>query len=108
MTSGSFEAQSQAIAGAASAFDAQADPIIRQAERLRAAQGTATTTGRDYSAQGSAYYQALTGPLEKIIRSFGEKCVYVSTNLQASAKDYTSADAAGSAGLQASGGRELR
>jgi hypothetical protein len=71
-------------------------------------QGGASTTGRDYAAQGSAYYQAVTGALEKIIRSFGEKCIYVSTNLQANQRDYESADASGSAGLGAAGGSELR
>ena len=104
--SGSFEAQPQAIAAAAGAFGAQADPILQQAERLQTVKGTAETTGRDYAAQGDAYRQALTGPLERIVRAFGERCISVSDRLEQNQHNYEGADASGSAGLHASAGRE--
>jgi hypothetical protein len=103
---GSFGAQTQAIASAAGAFGAQADPILQQAERLQTVEGTAQTTGRDYAAQGDSYRQALTGPLAKIVRTFGERCISVSDRLTRNQQDYDGADASGSAGLRASGGSE--
>jgi len=102
--SGSFGAQAQAIAAAAGGFGAQADPILQQAERLQTVKGTAQTTGRDYAAQGGAYRQALTGPLEKIVRSFGERCISVADRLGQNQQDYEGADATGSAGLRTAGG----
>jgi hypothetical protein len=101
--SGGFGAQTPAIASTASAFDAQADPIVQQAERLESIKGTGSTTGREYAAQGDAYHQAVTGPLEKIIRTFGEKCIWVSTSLSKTQGSYDGADASGSAGLTSSG-----
>lgn len=100
---GGFGAQTPELGSTASAFSAQADPIVQQAERLETTKGSSSTTGRSYSAQGDAYHQALTGPLEKIIRSFGEKCTWVSTNLTDTQQSYDSADSSGSAGLTASG-----
>ena len=105
---GSFGAQTQAIAAAAGAFGAQADPILQQAERLQTVKGTAQTTGRDYAAQGDAYRQALTGQLEKIVRIFVVRCVSVSDRLNQSQQNYEGADASGAAGLRASGGSESR
>jgi hypothetical protein len=101
--SGGFGAHTPAIASTASAFEAQADPIEQQAERLETIKGSSSTTGRDYAAQGDAYHQAVTGPLEKIIRTFGLKCVWVSTKLSDTQDAYDSADASGSSGLKASG-----
>ena len=103
MTSGGFGAQSPALGTAASAFDSQADPIIQQAERLETIKGSASTTGRDYAAQGDAYRQAITGSLEKVIRGFGEKCIWVSTNLTDTQAGYDNADSGGAAGLKSSG-----
>jgi hypothetical protein len=103
MGNGGFGAQSPQIASAASTFDAQADPIMQQAERLQSIKGSAATTGRAYGAQGDAYRQAVTGPLEKIIRSFGEKCTWVSTTLSDTQDVYDAADTSGSAGLGSSG-----
>ena len=92
--SGSFGAQTQALATAASAFQSQADPILQQAQRLETIKGAAQTTGRDYAAQGDAYHQAITGPLEKtIVRSFGETCLTVSSGLTANQQGYEGADA---------------
>ena len=76
-----FGAHTPAIASTAAAFDAQADPIQQQAARLETIKGSGSTTGRAYAAQGNAYHQAVTGALEKVIRAFGEKCTWVSTNL---------------------------
>jgi len=45
--SGGFGAQTPAIASTASAFDAQADPIVQQAERLESIKGSGSTTGRE-------------------------------------------------------------
>ncbi len=98
-----FGAQTPAIASTAAAFDAQADPIQQQAERLQTIKGSSSTTGRAYAAQGDAYHQAITGPLEKIIRTFGEKCTWVSTTLSDTQSSYDNADASGSAGLSSSG-----
>jgi hypothetical protein len=103
MSSGSFGAQTQAIATAASAFDGQADPIIQQAERLESIKGSSTTTGKAYSAQGDAYHQAVTQSLEKVIRTFGEKCLWVSTNLTDTKTGYESADSSGASSLDSAG-----
>ncbi|HZZ95676.1 MAG TPA: hypothetical protein VFE19_01580 [Jatrophihabitantaceae bacterium] len=103
MSGGGFGAQTPAIASTASAFEAQSDPIQQEAERLESIKGSASTTGRAYAAQGDAYHQGVTGPLEKIIRSFGEKCIWVSTKLSDTQDAYDAADASGSSGLTASG-----
>ena len=103
MSSGGFGAQTPELSSAATAFDAQADPIIQQAERLETIKGSSATTGTGYSAQGAAYHDAITGPLEKIIRSFGEKCTWVSTNLSDTQSSYDGADASGSSGLHTAG-----
>ncbi len=102
--SGSFGAQTQALASAASAFQSQADPILQQAQRLETIKGTAQTTGRDYSADGDAYHQVITGPLNAIVRSFGETCLTVSSGLTANQHNYEGADGSGSAGLTTAGG----
>jgi hypothetical protein len=103
MSSGSFGAETQAIATAASAFDAQADPIVQQAERLESIKGSSSTTGNAYSAQGDAYHQAVTHSLEAVIRTFGEKCLWVSTNLTDTLVDYEGADGSASSSLDAAG-----
>jgi hypothetical protein len=100
---GGFGAQTPQLGSTAGAFDAQADPIMQQAERLESIKGSAATTGKAYAAQGDAYRAAVTGPLEKIIRSFGEKCVWASTNLTDTQQSYDNTDASGSAGLTSSG-----
>jgi hypothetical protein len=105
MGNGGIGAQSPQIASAASAFDAQADPIMQQAQRLESIKGSAATTGRAYGTQGDAYRQAVTGPLEKIIRSFGEKCTWVAATLTDTQGAYDAADASGSAGLASGAGR---
>lgn len=102
--SGSFGAQTQALAAAASAFDAQADPILAQAQRLQSVKGAAGTTGRDYSAQGDAYHQAITGPLNAVVRAFGETCIRVSDALRQSGQSYEGADSSGSGALSSAGG----
>lgn len=103
MSSGSFGAEIQTIATAASAFDAQSDPIIQQAERLTSIKGSSSSTGRAYAAQGNAYHQAVTGPLESIIRKFGEKCIWVSTNLTDTKTDYEAADGSASSSITSAG-----
>jgi hypothetical protein len=102
--SASFGAQTPALGTAASAFDEQADPILQQAQRLETVKGSAQTTGRDYSAEGAAYRQVLTGPLNAVVRSFGETCLKVSSGLSANQRDYENADSSGSAALRAGGG----
>ncbi len=102
--SGSFGAQTQALASTASAFQSQADPVLQQAQRLETIKGTAQTTGRDYSAEGDAYHQAITGPLNAMVRSFGETCLTVSSGLTANQRNYEGADGSGSAGLTSAGG----
>jgi hypothetical protein len=102
--SGSFGAQTQALATAASAFQSQADPILQQAQRLETITGTGQTTGRDYSAQGDAYHQVITGPLNAVVRSFGETCLTVSSGLTANQQNYEGADASGSTALRSAGG----
>ena len=81
--SGSFGAQTQALATTASTFQAQADPILQQAQRLQTIKGAGPTTGRDYAAEGDAYHQVITGPLNTVVRSFGETCLKVSSALTA-------------------------
>jgi len=81
--SGGFGAQTPAIASTASAFDAQADPIMQQAMKLESIKGSASTTGKAYAPQGQAYHDAITQSLEKIIRSFSEKSTWVSATLSA-------------------------
>lgn len=103
MSSGSFAANSQAIATAASAFDAQADPIMQQALKLESIKGSASTTGRAYAPQGQAYHDAITQSLEKIIRTFSEKTTWVSATLSAAGTDYTGSDDSGQATIRSSG-----
>jgi hypothetical protein len=103
MSSGSFAADTQAISTAASAFDAQADPIMQQADKLETIKGSASTTGRAYAPQGQAYHDAITQSLETIIRSFAEKSSWVSGALSANVTDYVSADDSGQATLSSSG-----
>lgn len=103
--SGSFGAEPQALATAASTFQSQADPILQQAQRLETIKGTAQTTGRDYSAEGDAYHQAITGPLNAVVRSFGETCLTVSSGLSQSQQGYQGADTSGSAALRSAGGQ---
>ena len=98
-----FGAQTPQLGSTASAFNAQADPILTQGQRLDQLRGSPSTTGRDYAQQGSAYQAALSGPLQQIIRSYGEQCIWVSTNLTDTAQNYDSADASGSAALRSSG-----
>jgi hypothetical protein len=100
---GGFGTATPQLGSTAGAFDAQADPILQQAERLESIKGSSGSTGKAYAAQGDAYRSAVTGPLEKIIRSFGEKCTWVSTNLTDTQQSYASADASGSSGLTSSG-----
>lgn len=102
--SGSFGAQPQALATTASAFQSQADPILQQAQRLQTITGAAATTGRDYAAEGDAYHQAITGPLNTVVRSFGETCLKVSGALTRTQQGYEGADASGTAGLRSAGG----
>src|ERR1700733_13661061 len=92
MSIGSFAADAQAIATAASAFDAQADPIMQEALKLESIKGSASTTGKAYAPQGQAYHDAVTQSLEKIIRTFSEKSTWVSATLSATGSDYTSSD----------------
>ena len=68
------------------------------------ASGAAQTTGRDYSAQGDAYHQVITGPLNAVVRSFGETCLTVSGGLTANQQNYEGADASGSTALRSAGG----
>lgn len=103
--SGSFGAQTQALGTAASAFQSQADPILQQAQRLETIKGTAQTTGRDYAAEGDAYHQVITGPLNTVVRSFGETCLKVSTALTQSRQGYEGAETSGSAALRSAGGQ---
>jgi hypothetical protein len=103
MSSGSFAADAQAIATAATAFDAQADPIMQQALKLESIKGSASTTGKSYAPQGQAYHDAVTQSLEKIIRTFSEKTTWVSATLSATGTDYTSSDDSGQATLRSSG-----
>lgn len=103
---GGFGAQTQELATAASAFQSQADPILQQAQRLQDVKGGPQTTGRDYSAEGDAYRQAITGPLNAVVRAFGETCITVSDGLTDNQRGYQSADGSGSAGLQSAGGRQ--
>jgi hypothetical protein len=103
MSSGSFAADAQAIATAASAFDAQADPIMQQALKLESIKGSASTTGKAYAPQGQAYHDAITQSLEKIIRTFSEKSTWVSATLSATGTDYTSSDNSGQATIRSSG-----
>ena len=103
MTSGGFGVDPRAIATAAEAFDGQVEPIARQARALDAIKGSASTTGRAYSAQGSAYHDAVTSSLQKVIREFSEKSEWVSGALSQAGEDYTSGDSAGAGKLRAGG-----
>lgn len=103
---GGFGAQTQNLATAAAAFQSQADPILQQAQRLQTVKGSAQSTGRDYAAEGDAYRQAITGPLDAIVRAFGETCITVSDGLTSNQRGYESADGSGSAGLQSAGGQQ--
>jgi uncharacterized protein YukE len=103
MTSGGFAVDPQAIATAAKAFESQADPIAQQAQKLDGIKGSASTTGRAYQAQGSAYHQAVTSSLDKVVREFSTKTEWVSGALSQAGTDYTSGDQSGQTTIAASG-----
>jgi hypothetical protein len=103
MTSGGFSVDPQAIATAARAFDSQADPIAQQAQKLDGIKGSASTTGKAYQAQGSAYRDAVAASLEKVVREFSTKTEWVSGALTQAGADYTSGDQSGQSTIAASG-----
>ena len=103
MSSASFGAQTQALTTASSAFDAEYQPITEQAARLENVEGSSSTTGRDYGAQGNAYRQALTGPVQALISDFAQMCEWTSASLDASSSSYQDTDQQRSADLSASG-----
>jgi hypothetical protein len=103
MTSAGFGADPQAIAAAAKAFDAQCDPIAHAAQQLDGIKGSASNTGRAYQAQGSAYHEAITSSLEKLIRRFSERTEWVSGALSQAGADYTAGDAGGAQTLSSGG-----
>jgi hypothetical protein len=103
MTSSGYGADPQAIGTAAKAFEAQVDPIAQQAQKLDEILGSSSTTGRDYSAQGSAYHDAVTTTLGKLVREYSAKTAWVSGALSQTQTDYTASDQSGSSGVNAAG-----
>jgi hypothetical protein len=103
MSSGAFGVEPQAIATAAKAFEAQVEPIATLAQHLDQIKGSGSTTGKAYSAQGSAYHDAVTSSLEKFVRSFSEKTEWVSGALSQAGADYTAGDGSGAQTISASG-----
>ena len=81
----------------------QADPIAQQAQKLDGIKGSASTTGKAYQAQGTAYHDAVTASLDKIVREFSAKAEWVSGALSQAGTDYTSGDQSGQGTIAASG-----
>jgi hypothetical protein len=106
MAGDSFTADTAAFSSAASAFDAEVEPITNLARQLDTIKGSASTTGRDYQAQGQAYHDAIAGPdsgLAMIIQQFAHRCDETSTKLGSNGRAYESSDAANSATVGSSG-----
>ncbi|HEY8301577.1 MAG TPA: hypothetical protein VIG48_06745 [Jatrophihabitans sp.] len=106
MAGDSFTADTAAFSQAASAFHAEVEPISAQGRRLTTIKGSASTTGRDYQAQGTAYHDAIAGPnsvLAMIISQFSHRCDETSIKLASNGRDYESNDASNSAALRSSG-----
>lgn len=103
MSDSGFGADPQAIATAASAFEAQVDPIAQQAQKIDGIKGSSSTTGRSYSGQGSAYHDAVTTTLTKLVREYSAKTSWVSGALSQTQTDYTASDQSGSSGMNAAG-----
>ena len=96
----SFEAHTPALSSGAAAFGNAFSPLFEQAARLESLKGSSSTTGRDYSVQGDSYHQAMTGPVQELIKYYAQKCNWVSYNLSANAKDYEARDAANTAAIK--------
>jgi hypothetical protein len=106
MAGDSFTADTAAFSSAASAFGAAVDPINALARQLDTIKGAASTTGRDYQAQGQAYHDAIAGPdsgLAMIIGQFAHRSDETSIKLGSNGRDYESSDAANSSTLSNSG-----
>jgi hypothetical protein len=103
MTSGGFAVDPRAIASAATAFEGQVDPIAQQAQKLDGIKGSASTTGKAYQAQGTAYHDAVTASLDKIVREFSAKAEWVSGALSQAGADYISGDRSGQSTIASSG-----
>lgn len=106
MAGDSFSADTAAFSQAASAFSAEVQPIDNLARRLDTIKGSASTSGRDYRAQGQAYHDAIAGAnsgLAMIIQQFAHRCDETSIKLGSNGRDYESSDAANSSTLSGSG-----
>ena len=100
--SGGFGAQTPAIASTASAFDAQADPILQQAERLESIKGSARPPAGRTPRRATPTTRRSPGRSRRSSGRSARNALGVD-ELSDTQSAYDSADASGSAGLSSSG-----
>ncbi|SDJ43191.1 Excreted virulence factor EspC, type VII ESX diderm [Frankineae bacterium MT45] len=99
----SFKADPQALSTAAQAFTAQVDPINTVATRAEQLQGSPSSAGRDYAAEGTAYHAALLTMVQTLLTPMASKATWVADTLASTAASYQQSDRSADTGLDAAG-----